>query len=80
MNERLKFEGKRALLKNDLRRFELSMQTLIAVIRDELDPTAKVDRIDFDKAAANAIELASKAIERKGFAEDLAAIDEILGR
>ena len=80
MSERLKFEGKRALANNELRRVELSISSLIAIIRDELDPTSKLDKIDFEKAAANAVELAGKAIERKAIVDEIAAIDQALGR
>lgn len=80
MNERLKYEGKRSLANNELRRVELSIKTLIAVIRDELDPTSRLDRIDFEKAAANAVELGQKAIERAAIVAEIAAIDQALGR
>ena len=80
MSERLKFEGKRALANNDLRRVELGMKSLISIIRDELDPTGKLDFIDFEKAAANAVELGQKAIERAAIVAEIAAIDQALGR
>lgn len=80
MNERLKYEGKLSLAKNDLRRVELNIKTLIAVVRDELDPTSKLEYIDFEKAAADAVELGAKAIERKGIVDEIAAIEKALGR
>ena len=80
MNERLKFEGRRSLATLELRKIDLSIKTLILVIRDELDPTAKLDHVDFEKAAANAVELGQKAIERAAIVAEIAAIDQALGR
>jgi len=80
MNERLKFEGKRGLLREEALRHERRLDGLVRSLRDLLDPTEHVAELDAEQIRAQAFDLAVVQGELKGVLEEIAKIDRILDR
>jgi len=79
MNERLKFEGKRALLRNEAQRHERRIQGLVRSLRDLLDPTEQAAALEAEQIRDQAFELAAVQGEYRAVCEEIAAIEKILG-
>jgi hypothetical protein len=80
MNERLKYEGHLALLKQDVMQLKTALNGLLKAMRENLDPLEKIEKIDATLVAEQALDFAGKhSVLREKLAE-IAKAEEILGR
>lgn len=79
MSERLKFIGRLAEKKRELRGMRLKMSGLVTSIRGLLDPFGEVEDIITDVAAAQAVELDTLKIDYKALQAEITAIEKALG-
>ncbi|MFZ5774039.1 MAG: hypothetical protein ACOY3Z_00945 [Thermodesulfobacteriota bacterium] len=77
--ERMKHRGRLAELEQDARRLELGIKGDIAAVRNLLDPFAKIEELNAEVAAAQAVELAGKQAEYLGKLGEITAIKKALG-
>jgi hypothetical protein len=80
MNERLKYEGHLALLKQDVMQLKTALNGLLKAMRENLDPLDKIEIIDATLVAEEGLAVAGKpSVLREKLAE-IAKAEEILGR
>jgi len=80
MSERLKYEGRLAVMEKEARKLKIQLKGLVDSLRDQLDILEDVRDLSADVIAEQAVEFASKHTE---YTELLAKIKEakkILGR
>lgn len=80
MSERLKYEGHLAVLKQDVMQLKTALNGLLKAMRDNLDPLEKIEKIDANLVAQQAIEFAGKQIVLKEKLDEVAKAEEILGK
>ena len=79
-NERLKYEGRLAEKRHELRTLKLKINTLRDAVRSKVDPFEDIERLDADAAAEAAVELAEKVIQYRELIDQIGAIERALGR
>lgn len=80
MNERLQHEGHLAVLNQDVKRLKITLEGLLKAIRQNLDPLEKIEKLDANLIAEQALEFAAKHIVYKEKLAEIAKAEEILGR
>jgi hypothetical protein len=80
MNERLKFEGHLAVLKQDAKKLEIQLNGLVEALRNNLDPLCPVHELDAERIASQGIEFAVKHAEYTGILSEIAKAKKILGQ
>ena len=80
MNERLKYEGRLAEARQEERRLRLRLDGLVRSLRDLLDPTEDVGRLEAEQIADQAMQLAAVQGDLKGKQAEIAKIADVLGR
>jgi len=78
--ERLQFQGRLAVKKQEAVKLELKMKGLIESVRIHLDPLEKIEELEIDVAFSQMTELVATWAEYKGILDDIAAANKILGR
>ena len=78
--ERVKFEGRLALNRRERTETQLRLQGLVRSLRDYLDPTLPVERLEGELIAALATDFANLQIKYRGLLQEAQAISNILGR
>jgi len=80
MSERLKYQGRLAEAEQAERRLKMRMDGLVRSLRDLLDPTEDVARLDADQIADQAMQLAAAAGDLRARTAEIAKIRDVLGR
>lgn len=80
MSERLKFQGKLAEKELAAKRLENLLKGSIVSLRDLLDPTEKIEDLQSDIIAEQAVEFANKHIEYRETLAEIKAIKKALGK
>lgn len=80
MNERLKYEGRLVEAQREKMRLEMRIQGLIRSLRDLLDPTEDVARLEGEQIADQALQLAAKQRDLKAKQAEISKIRDLLGR
>ena len=78
--ERLQFQGRLAVKKQEAVKLELKIKGLIESVRIHLDPLEKIEELEIDVAFSQMTELVATWAEYKGILDDIAAANKILGR
>ena len=78
--ERLKRMGRLEENKLQAREAEIRMQGLVESLREHLDPFEKLDELNTDLIASQALELARLKIDYTGLLDSIRAIEKALGR
>ena len=78
--ERVKFEGRLALNRRERTETQLRLQGLVRSLRDHLDPTLPVERLEGEMIAAQALDLAQMQIRYRELLQEAQAIKDVLGR
>jgi hypothetical protein len=78
--ERVKFEGRLALNRRERTETQLRLQGLVRSLRDYLDPTLPVERLEGELIAALGLDLANLQIKYRELLREAQAIKDVLGR
>ena len=78
--ERVKFEGRLAVNRQERTKTQLRLQGMVRSLRDLLDPILPVERLESELIAAQAMDLASLQIKYRGLVAEAQAIKNVLGR
>jgi len=78
--ERLQFQGRLAVKKQEAVKLELKIKGLIESVRIHLDPLEKIEELEIDVAFSQMTELVATWAEYKEILDDIAAANKILGR
>lgn len=78
--EHIKYEGRLALNRQERVKLSLKMQGLVRSLRDLLDPTRPVERLETELIAQQSLELASSQIDYKELLQQAEIIKNALGR
>ena len=78
--EHVKFEGRLALNRKHPSETQLRMQGLVRSLRDLLDPTRPVERLETEMIQAQAFDLAGLQIQYRELLQEAQAIKNALGR
>ncbi|MDZ7831644.1 MAG: hypothetical protein U5L07_07815 [Desulfobacterales bacterium] len=79
-NERLKYEGRLAEKRHELRTLKLKINSLRDSVRANLDPFEAIEHLNADAAAETAVDLAEKVIQYRELIDQIGAIERALGR
>lgn len=79
-DERVKFEGRLALNRRERTETQLRLQGLVRALRDHLDPTLPVERLEGELISAQALDLANLQIRYRELLREAQAIKDVLGR
>jgi hypothetical protein len=79
-NERLKHLGRLEERKMEARKLELKLRGLRDAIRDVLDPFERLDEIEGEQAASQAVEFATVQAQYREVLAEIAAIQKALGK
>ena len=79
MSERLKYEGRLAEASQAENRLRLRLSGLVRSLRDLLDPTEDVARLDGEQIADQALQLAMVKGELDAKMAEIGSIREVLG-
>nr|BDD47311.1 hypothetical protein 14 [bacterium] len=79
-NERLKYEGRLAVMEKDARKLKVQLKGLVESLRDQLDPTEDVRDLDAEVIASQGVEFASKHTEYIELLAKIKEVNKILGR
>lgn len=80
MNERLQYEGRLAILNQDVKRLKITLEGILKAMRENLDPLEKIEKIDATLVAEQALEFAGKHSVLREKLSEIAKAEEILGR
>ena len=78
--EHVKFEGRLALNRKRRSEVQLRMQGLVKSLRDLLDPTRPVERLETELIAAQAVDLANLQVTYREKLQEAGVIREALGK
>jgi hypothetical protein len=78
--ERVKFEGRLAVNRRERSEVQLRLQGLVRSLRDYLDPTRPVERLEGELISAQALDLANLQIKYRELLREAQAIKDVLGR
>lgn len=78
--ETIKFEGKLSLNRQERMKANVRMQGLVKSLRDLLDPTKPVERLETEMIAAQALDLAALQIKYKELLQEADIIRQYLPR
>lgn len=78
--ERIKFEGRLSVNRRERSETRLRLQGLVRSLRDHLDPTLPVERLEGELISAQALDLANLQIKYRELLKEAAVIKDVLGR
>ncbi len=79
-SERIKFEGRLAMLRREAKELELQINGLINSLRNDLDPLQTTRKLPADRIVTQALQFGSKHTEYVARLEEIEKAKELLGR
>lgn len=79
MSERLKHQGRLAVLRERKAKLEIKLSGLRTAIRDNLDPFERVEDLNLELVCEQAIEARTQQIEYLETAQQIKAVEKALG-
>lgn len=76
--EQIKFEGRLAVNRRRRSEVQLRLQGLVKSLRDLLDPTVPVERLEAEMIAAQAVDLATLQVEYRELLKEAGIIRQYL--
>lgn len=78
--EQVKFEGRLAVNRRQRKEVHLRLQGMVRGLRDLLDPTLPVERLEGELIGAQGMDLAALIIKYRELLQEAQAIKQVLGR
>ena len=79
-SERIKFEGRLAMLRREAKELEIQINGLVNALRNDIDPLQVIRKLPADRIASQALQLGSRHIEYMGKLEEIEKAKEVLGQ
>lgn len=80
MSERLKFEGRLVVKKDEAKQLKIRIESNRDSLREALDPFAKVEDLEEGRISGLAITLAAQIVEYNNILAEIKAVKKALGR
>lgn len=80
MSERLKYEGRLAMLRQDAAKLRIQLDGLVKSLRENIDPLERIEKLPGDIIAQQAVNFSAKQSVLLETLDEIRRAEEILGK